>query len=240
MHPKICQIKKPKSNPKIQNYVGLNFETTKTFKEYLRDVFQNITFFISKEILFLFLSLTNAVQSQNPFMKSCPTTVRSAKAHDVSHVITSIRIFLHSKQPHLCACKLEVCHVGKELQEQLTALPFLQEKNEASYASFFLWVKYQQPLEKSNKTSTLLYTTDFKGTKQKHVSFAQGKVFYSKFSMQYYCRGRQVLKKSPHGRSREKENQNILASPSAIYLLLEVHMDIKTSTFHQQTKCMLH
>lgn len=57
------------------------------------------------------------------------------------------------------------------------------------------------------------------------VSFAQGKVFYSKFSMQYYCRGRQVLKKTSHGRSREKQNQNILAAPSAIYLLLEVHMD---------------
>lgn len=80
-------------------------------------------------------------------MKCCPTTVHSVKARDVSQISISIHIFMHSKQPHLCACKLEVCHMGKELQEQLTALQFLQELQEGkagkpSYTSVFVWVKY--------------------------------------------------------------------------------------------------
>lgn len=49
MHPKMCQIKKPKNNPKIQNCVGLNSsKTTKIVEKYLRDASYNITFFLSK------------------------------------------------------------------------------------------------------------------------------------------------------------------------------------------------
>lgn len=49
--------------------------------------------------------------------------------------------------------------MGEELQEQFTTLHLLQELQEgevgkSSYVSVFLCVKYEQPLENRNKTST--------------------------------------------------------------------------------------
>lgn len=70
--------------------------------------------------------------------------------------------------------------MGKELQEQLTALhllPELQDGGEAgkpSSASIFLWVKYQQPLENRNKTSTLLYIADCKGQNRNTRELCKG------------------------------------------------------------------
>lgn len=160
------------------------------------------------------------------------------------------RSCFHAPNTHLCACEPGVYHIGKELQEQLAAPHFLRELREGeevgkpSHASVFLCLKYYQPQEnKTCKTCTLLYTTACGGknrnTHTSPTSFTQGKIFSSKTSMQGYCRRRQALKK-PQGKSREKQNQNVLSSPicdlSPFRGPRGHTCTTKTSTSHQKTK----
>lgn len=71
------------SYPKIQNYVGSTYKQQKNLRNIWGMSFRILLSSFQKEIFFLFLSLTNAVQPQNPFMECCPTTVHSVKAHSV-------------------------------------------------------------------------------------------------------------------------------------------------------------
>lgn len=207
-----------------------------------------------KEIFFLFLSLTNAVQPQNPFMECCPTTVHSVKAHSVFSDKYQHSYFYAFNTTPICVpaswrfvkwerssrnSSLLFTSCRKELQEG-------EEVEKPSYASVFLQVKYQQPLENRNKTSTLLHTTDCKGKKQKHTrELCTGRSILFQDLNAMLLQGKTGAKKHPtHMEGAERNRTKTFQHPHLQCISFQrstwTHTHtIKTSTFHQKTKCKL-
>lgn len=244
MHSKVCQIKKSR-NPKIQNYVGLSFKTTKTFKKYLRDVFQNITFFLSKgNILFI------------PFLNKCSATTKSI------HEVLSHHCTLSEGTP---------CFSGKyqhlyfyTFNTTLTCVPAIwrfviwerssrsssplstsckscrrEKQGNLPMSLVFLCVKYEQPLENRNKTST----DSSKGKNRNTRELCTGKsILFQDLNAMLLQEKTGAKKTQPtwqEQREAEPKHSSILSC--SISPFREMHTcTIKTSTFHQKTKCCTH
>lgn len=133
--------------------------------------------------------------------------------------------------------------MGEELQEQFTTLHLLQELQEgevgtSSYVLVFLCVKYEQPLENRNKTST----DSSKGKNRNTRELCTGKsiLFQDLNAMLLQKTGAKKTQPTwQEQREAEPKHSSILSC--SISPFREMHTcTIKTSTFHQKTKCCTH